>query len=559
MSDWVNEFAKTYQAGAINTFILHGNVNDEFLLDGKPEGLKRYVRGIFPKRDCVIYYDLATGIGFPTAEPQMRESFMKMLPAVDTVMGTNYATGVPRDPARALPLIERYIRTRLVDNPTWSATVIIDYANLVLPSGLNTPNLNDCSSMITVHRWATDPVFGSSNVAFVLISENLLDLNPMITRLANVAKIRIPLPDLEERQSYIQKKSKDTSASWAIHTAGLSCVNIKQLIGKLKTGAVGTEAIYAEKQALIEKECYGLLEFVKNKYTLDNLGGHGAAKDWLLKDAKLLKDGNLDAVPMGYLICGPVGTGKTFMMSCYSGTLGIPCVKLQNFRSQWQGVTEGNWEKILNTLKTIGPVAVIIDEADAALGNRDQSGDSGTSSRVFSMLAQQMSDTAYRGKILWFLLTCRPDLLPIDLKRQGRAEVHIPLFYPSKEERYDYLMVLAKKNGVEVGFKTMSKSIAMDKLEAMKDVSGADIEGIVIRAKRNALLDGRKNIVEQDLINAIGDFSPTLDPEEVELQTLIALFECTNQNFIPPGTGLSRTPEARDRLAYLKAKLSKRG
>ena len=31
------------------------------------------------------------------------------------------------------------------------------------------------------------------------------------------------------------------------------------------------------------------------------------------------------------------------------------------------------------------------------------------------------------------LLTSRPDLLPIDLKRQGRAEVHIPLFYPQDE------------------------------------------------------------------------------------------------------------------------------
>ena len=33
------------------------------------------------------------------------------------------------------------------------------------------------------------------------------------------------------------------------------------------------------------------------------------------------------------------------------------------------------------------------------------------------------------------LLTARPDLLPIDLKRQGRAEVHIPLFYPTDEAR----------------------------------------------------------------------------------------------------------------------------
>ena len=46
------------------------------------------------------------------------------------------------------------------------------------------------------------------------------------------------------------------------------------------------------------------------------------------------------------------------------------------------------------------------------------------------MTAQQMGGTRYRGRIIWMLLDCRPDLQPIDLKRQGRAEVHIPLFYP---------------------------------------------------------------------------------------------------------------------------------
>jgi hypothetical protein len=78
-----------------------------------------------------------------------------------------------------------------------------------------------------------------------------------------------------------------------------------------------------------------------------------------------------------------------------------------------------------------------------------QDGDSGTSSRVFSMIAAQMGDTRYRGKILWMLLTCRPDLLPIDLKRQGRAEVHIPLFYPTEQEELRAMFTaMARKSGI---------------------------------------------------------------------------------------------------------------
>ena len=58
-----------------------------------------------------------------------------------------------------------------------------------------------------------------------------------------------------------------------------------------------------------------------------------------------MKEGNPEVLPMGYLVCGPVGTGKTFLVQCFAKDVSIPMVKLKNFRSQWQGVTEGNLEK----------------------------------------------------------------------------------------------------------------------------------------------------------------------------------------------------------------------
>jgi len=111
----------------------------------------------------------------------------------------------------------------------------------------------------------------------------------------------------------------------------------------------------------------------------------------------------------------------------FCGEVGIPAVILKNFCSMWQGVTEGNLERVLNLPKAMSPIAVFVDEADAQLGDRASSGDSGGSSRVSAQIAQFMGNTELRGRVIWFLLTCRPDLLPVDLKRQGRAEEHIAL------------------------------------------------------------------------------------------------------------------------------------
>src|SRR5581483_2237180 len=195
----------------------------------------------------------------------------------------------------------------------------------------------------------------------------------------------------------------------------------------------------------------------------------------LRQDAALIARGQLEVAPMGYLLCGPVGTGKTFLAECYAGSIGVPCAKLRNFRSKYVGETEGNLERVLTVLRSLGPVVVLIDEADAALGTRQADGDAGTSGRIFAMIASQMGDTRYRGRIVWMLLTSRPDLLPIDLKRQGRAEVHIPLFYPRDEaEVSEMFRVMAKKNKVTL------PDGAVPPVKPDRHLSGSDIESIVI-------------------------------------------------------------------------------
>jgi SpoVK/Ycf46/Vps4 family AAA+-type ATPase len=247
---------------------------------------------------------------------------------------------------------------------------------------------------------------------------------------------------------------------------------------------------------------------------------------------------------MGYLICGPVGTGKTFMAECYAGSIGIPCVTLKNFRSKYVGETEGNLQQVLAVLRWLGPVVVIVDEADAALGNRQGDGDSGTSSRVFSMIAAQMGNTRYRGRIVWMLLTSRPDLLPIDLKRQGRAEVHIPLFYPYEDaELRQMFEVMARKNKLKLA------ADVLPKISAQRRLSGADVESIVLAAKRVALTAGRDELSSADIDGALAEFIPSAQGLEKELQETAAVLECTQMSLLPPQWREKISgPEGRSRL-----------
>ena len=157
----------------------------------------------------------------------------------------------------------------------------------------------------------------------------------------------------------------------------------------------------------------------------------------LLVIAENIREGRTSRVPMGILFTGPMGTGKTFVAEAFAKECGLTTIKLKNFRSKWVGATEGNLEKILTVIKAIGQVVVIIDEGDRAFGNTDGEGDGGTSSRVIARIKEFMSDTSNRGRILFLVMTNRPDKLDVDLKRAGRLDRKIPFLYSQTPEEVE--------------------------------------------------------------------------------------------------------------------------
>src|SRR5581483_11859363 len=174
-------------------------------------------------------------------------------------------------------------------------------------------------------------------------------------------------------------------------------------------------------------------------------------------------------------------------------------------------------------------IAVVVDEADAQLGTRSSSGDSGVSNRVFAKIAAFMGNTELRGRVIWFLLTCRPDLLPVDLKRQGRAEEHIALFYPdTKDERTALLHAMQKKCGAELSLE--AEQYFADRSEGL---SGADIEAVLTRARMRCALRQEMAVSADDMKAVLDDFVPPSYPTEIELQNLVAVLECTSLKLLP--------------------------
>jgi SpoVK/Ycf46/Vps4 family AAA+-type ATPase len=233
---------------------------------------------------------------------------------------------------------------------------------------------------------------------------------------------------------------------------------------------------------------------------------------------------------MGYLLCGPVGTGKTYMVECLAGEAGVPVVRLKNFRDKWVGSTESNLEKIFRLLQAIGRCFVFVDEADQALGKRDAGpNDSGVSGRVYGMMAEQMSDTRNRGRIVWVLASSRPDLIEVDLKRPGRVDVKIPLFPTSTpEESFGLIKALCKKRGVV--FEGAGTFDQVKQTLPLLLTPGA-AETLSVKIYRLVKAEGKSP--EAALTDVLSDYQSPVPLDVMEFQIGLAVREASDLDFVP--------------------------
>ena len=550
---WAERLGDAYLAGTSCMFLLHGNVRD--LVPVAPPGADAasgwgtvndfLARELFGRWDIVLAYDVGKGLR-PLAGPDPAR-LRSMAQWLTERLGN--AASWPREPDAAINAIDALLERNLLEAPEQRKRIalVLDYAQYLAPPGdAATSARGAAARLVRMLAWATNPLLRRVNVAIVLITDSMAELHPHLVTNPAVTTIDIPLPDPAERERFALATATAAGLPAAQHDAvrraaalsgGLSLESLRAVItmsAREGTAVDGPEFARMKKD-LIERSCHGLVEFVQPRLTLDAVAGHAEAKSRLEADARAIKRGQLESAPMGYLICGPVGTGKSFIAECYAGSVGIPCAVLRNFRSKYVGETEANLEHALDVLRSLGPVVVIIDEADAALGNREQGGDSGTQARVFSMIARQMGDTRYRGKIVWMLLTSRPDMLPIDLKRQGRAEVHIPLFYPHDQAEMDAMFTaMARKCGVKLAPGLPGP------VDLALGLSGADIESVVLAARRKGLdraadagTQAPETISADDLRAALDDFMPSAQGLEKEMQEIAAVLECTEKRFLP--------------------------
>ena len=536
---WVQDFTSKYGSGVAHAFVFHFNIHD-YVVPGA--GMRTYLAKMLVSRSIVVFYNRADGITFAT--PSMREKFMDLLAlkktadpalaALAAVQG-NQEQDLPKAPSVALPLLVKLLKMGKPEEKL--AAVIIEHAETIVPAAdIAMMSGEDRTMLVLVEQLGRDPEIVRSGNPVILLTSNLTDLHAAIRAASSKFEaIRVPLPNKLARLLFInQYREKNPTAAWeptpeqlANATAGLSLIHIEDIFLRAEQEDKLTwDLVRERKRDIIASEFGEVLEILEPRFGFEMIGGLEHVKRFF-QDSVVnpMRTGNLKRVPMGILLTGPAGTGKTAVAEAVAFEAKVMCFILNPARifGKYVGDTERNLDRALNAIDASEQAIVFVDEMDQSV-RRGESGDSGVSNRFFKRLMEFMSDTGHRGRVVVLGATNRPDLLDAALRRPGRFDKKIPFLIPDEAEREAIFKVMAHKYGLEI------RDVPASCIKATEGWTGAEIELVTVKAVEAMEDEGKTP--EDALEYATTVISPST--ADVEFMTLLAVRECNDKTLLPP-------------------------
>lgn len=240
--------------------------------------------------------------------------------------------------------------------------------------------------------------------------------------------------------------------------------------------------------------------------TFKDVAGQDEAKESLKEIVDFIKNPekytDIGAkLPKGALLVGPPGTGKTLLAKAIAGEASVPFFSISGseFVQMFVGMGASRVRDLFKQAQEQSPCIVFIDEIDAIGKRRDSSGYGGNDEReqTLNQLLTEMDGFDSSNGVVILAATNRPEILDPALLRPGRFDRRIIVDTPDLKGRLKILEVHSKniKLGPDVNLEDIAK--------ATPGAAGADLANIVNEAALRAVRLGRKNVIQEDLMESI--------------------------------------------------------
>ena len=367
----------------------------------------------------------------------------------------------------------------------------------------------------------------------VVCVDDRVDIPSLIEPLITLVELPLPRREAIRQQAEQFALQRQLTASDALLNristtlTGLTASQINQSLavalekhGELDEKALTT--LLQEKEQIIGKS--GVLEMVKVRENLSDIGGLENLKKWLERKAAILQrlpeaeEAGLQA-PKGVLVAGMPGCGKSLTAKAVANLFGLPLLRLDigSLLGKYVGESEHNMRRALAMAETISPCVLWVDELEKAFVGIGSANASEVTSRLLGYFLTWMQE---KTSAVFVVATANNvTALPPELLRKGRFDDVFYVGFPYLAERKAILSIHLKAT-----WQTLSAEQQQQLAVLCRNFAGADIQNAVNDARESAFLAG-VNIDYSRLCRALKRTVPLRETLRDQVGQYEALFE----------------------------------
>ena len=478
---WVVLLKDKLEASVSHAFILDGNIRDYMIRSiSINDGIVMTLDPTQTKYEVIANYDQAHGLTFfssnlltNVSQEEYQERFIKIMQTAQAEMNIEVTKDIPKDPV-LLFMIIAYIFDMMPDEETGASKMLLfaDFIELLVPEGSSTQlKESERKLVVILSNMFRSQAADEAGNCIILKTDDISQMSGRVhSTSSRIDRISIPNPLMDERMDFIlneldipQNVLSDGRQIFeceegvdqqylATSTAGLACYQIEDIVLRALSNdsPITAELVKERKSEIIKIDYDGVIEVMEPTSGFEALGGMQQLKDFF-KEVVIepIHRGELEAVPMGVLMMGPPGTGKTVLAKAVAFESGMNCValNLNKIMGKYVGQSEHNLDRALDCALAMQPTIIFIDEIDEALPKRNVAEQSAVNQRINKRLLEFFSQVEHRGQVMILAATNYPEKIDPAFKRAGRFDKRLPMFGPDRFDRMRIIKIVARNKG----------------------------------------------------------------------------------------------------------------
>lgn len=347
LPEWALAIAAKRAAGVTHAFMLSGNVRDYMVRKvSVRDGLIGMLDPTQDTFEVIATYDQASGLQFDLGDrygavtpDEYRKRYVRLMHEARKARGVKDDPNDDTIPSDPCDLFEDIGAIFDMDAPSGGRArmlLFVDFFDMLCPEGAALQlSDRDKRLAITIADMCRSYKADAEGSCAFFLTDSIGQVNSTIRDTSNrVDQVIIPQPLTDARRDFVLNvldvpENTLSDGRHVLHcdegidpeylvvnTAGLACYQIEDIV--LRSIAddepVTAKGVKERKNEIIKNDYHGVLEIMDPKYGFEGLGGMDVQKRFF-KDEVIdpIKKGELEAVPMGILMSGGPGVGKSVL------------------------------------------------------------------------------------------------------------------------------------------------------------------------------------------------------------------------------------------------------